>query len=205
MNVDIFYKKYLESRTIYTGLKNLHDNDDIKKCPYEHSGGTNEKSLYERLGGIYAIAAVIDHFSDALIKNPVVGQSSSNPQLSEWHTKQLGRLPGLKWMRTLWVASISGGPFNFVSTVPEKCPFSLEGAHCKFKISPEEFDVVAKILADTLDHFKVPKKEKDEVLAAFSGHKNEVNMGYYKSKDTPANEIKCLPNEIKCPHIDSKI
>ncbi len=29
-----------------------------------------EKSLYDRLGGIFAIAAVVDHFSDALIKNP---------------------------------------------------------------------------------------------------------------------------------------
>jgi hemoglobin len=40
-----------------------------------------EKSLYERLGGVFAIAAVVDHFSDALVKNPVVGQKSKNPQL----------------------------------------------------------------------------------------------------------------------------
>jgi hemoglobin len=38
-----------------------------------------EKSLYERLGGIFAIAAVIDHFSDAVVKNPIVGQESKNP------------------------------------------------------------------------------------------------------------------------------
>ena len=52
-----------------------------------------EKSLYERLGGVFAIAAVVDHFSDALVKNPIVGQKSKNPQLREWHTKNLGRLP----------------------------------------------------------------------------------------------------------------
>ena len=57
-----------------------------------------EKSLYERLGGVFAIAAVVDHFSDAVVKNPVVGQKSKNPQLREWHTKNLGRLPGLKFM-----------------------------------------------------------------------------------------------------------
>src|SRR5215510_3549295 len=62
-----------------------------------------DKSLYERLGGVFAIAAVVDHFSDAVVKNPIVGQKSKNLQLREWHTKNLGRLPGLKFMRTLWV------------------------------------------------------------------------------------------------------
>jgi hemoglobin len=64
---------------------------------------TSEKGLYERLGGVFAIAAVIDHFNDAVVKNPTVGQKSKNPQLREWHTKNLGKLPGLKVMRTLWV------------------------------------------------------------------------------------------------------
>jgi hemoglobin len=50
-----------------------------------------EKSLYERLGGVFAIAAVVNHFSDAVVKNPIVGQKSKNPQLWEWHTKNLGR------------------------------------------------------------------------------------------------------------------
>src|SRR5215475_9678686 len=49
-----------------------------------------EKSLYDRLGGVFAIAAVVDHFSDAVVKNPIVGQKSKNPQLREWHTKNLG-------------------------------------------------------------------------------------------------------------------
>jgi hemoglobin len=38
-----------------------------------------EKSLYERLGGVFAIAAVVDHFSDAVVKNPIVGQKSKSP------------------------------------------------------------------------------------------------------------------------------
>src|SRR5262245_47436698 len=63
----------------------------------------SEKSLYDRLGGVFAIAAVVNHFSDAIVKNPIVGQKSKNPQLREWHTKNLERLPGLKFMRTLWV------------------------------------------------------------------------------------------------------
>src|SRR6476620_5599584 len=77
-----------------------------------------EKSLYERLGGVFAIAAVVNHFSDAIVKNPIIGQKSKNPQLREWHTKNLGRLPGLKFMRTLWVCNISGGPFQYTATKP---------------------------------------------------------------------------------------
>ena len=69
-----------------------------------------EKSLYERLAGVFTIAAVVDHFSDAVVKNPIVGQRSKNAQLQEWHTKNLGRLPGLKFMRTLWVCNVAGGP-----------------------------------------------------------------------------------------------
>ena len=102
-----------------------------------------EKSLYERLGGVFAIAAVVDHFSDAVVKNPIVGQKSKNPQLAEWHTKNLARLPGLKFMRTLWVCNVSGGPFQFSATRPGKTPVGLEEAHRDLRISPAEFDEVA--------------------------------------------------------------
>ena len=56
-----------------------------------------EKSLYERLGGVFAIAAVVNRFSDEVVKNRVAGQMSQNPALREWHTKQLERLPG-RWL-----------------------------------------------------------------------------------------------------------
>jgi hemoglobin len=137
-----------------------------------------EKSLYERLGGVFAIAAVVDHFSDAVVKNPIVGQKSNNPQLAEWHTKNLGRLPGLKFMRTLWVCNISGGPFQYTATKPGATTLGLEEAHRTLQISPAEFDEVAAELGRTLDFFKVPTREKGEVLAAFAAHKNEVTAGY---------------------------
>lgn len=75
----------------------------IERTP-ARGGAMNEKSLYERLGGVFAIAAV-DHFSDATVANSIVGQASKNPALREWHTQRLGRLPGLKFMRTLWAAT----------------------------------------------------------------------------------------------------
>jgi hemoglobin len=138
----------------------------------------SEQSLYDRLGGVFAIAAVVDHFSDAIVQNPIVGQRSENPALREWHTNNLGRLPGLKFMRTLWVCNVAGGPFEYTPVHPGSTLLGLEEAHRDLQISPAEFDEVAAELGRTLDAFKVPKAEKDQVLAAFAAHKAEVNEGY---------------------------
>lgn len=129
-----------------------------------------EKSLYERLGGIYAIAAVVDHFSDQLFKNPKI--VDANPELKEWHTvKFRERLPGLKFLRTLWSASVAGGPFTYTGE-------PLGDAHFPLHITPEVFDEVILVeLAKALDHFKVPQREKDEVLGAFKAQKNDVTKG----------------------------
>jgi len=137
-----------------------------------------EASLYERLGGAFAIAAVIDHFSDAVVADPLTGRGSPNAQLNEWSTDELGRLPGLKFMRTLWVCDIAGGPQVYAGTKPGSTQLGLEEAHRALKISPETFDQVAAHLAASLDHFNVPEREKGEVLAAFGAHKGEVNEGY---------------------------
>ena len=137
-----------------------------------------ELSLYQRLGGAFAIAAVVDHFSEAIVRNPIVGQRSENPALREWHTKNLERLPGLKFMRTLWVCEVAGGPQQYAATKPGRTSIGLEEAHRELKISPVEFDEVAAELGRTLDFFKVPEREKDEVLAAFAAHKGEVTEGY---------------------------
>jgi hemoglobin len=81
-------------------------------------------------------------------------------------------------MRTLWVCDIAGGPQQYAATKPGSTPLGLEEAHRELKISPAEFDEVAAELARTLDFFKVPEREKGEVLAAFAAHKGEVNEGY---------------------------
>jgi hemoglobin len=138
----------------------------------------SEASLYDRLGGVFAVAAVVDHFSDAVVKNPIVGQNSKNPALREWHTNNLGRLPGLKFMRTLWVCAVAGGPFEYSPTRPGHDLLGLEAAHRELKISPDEFDEVAAELGRTLDAVGVPATEKGEVLAAFAAHKDEVTQGY---------------------------
>jgi hypothetical protein len=81
-----------------------------------------------------------------------------------------GRLPGLKFLRTLWVASLAGGPFHYTAR-------ELRDAHFDLKIGPEVFDEVSAELGRTLDHFSVPEREKVEVLASFNGWKDEVTAG----------------------------
>ena len=133
-------------------------------------------SLYDRLGGIFAISAVVNDFSDAIADDPLVGRYSPNPQLREWFTHP-ERMPGLKFMRTLWVAKVSGGPYQYTPTKPGRCNECLEEAHRHLKITSEEFDRVAQILGTTLDKYRVPPPEKKEVLDAFAAHKPEVTEG----------------------------
>jgi hemoglobin len=136
-----------------------------------------DKSLYERLGGVFAIASVVDHFSDAVVKNPHVGQKSPNSALREWSTEDIDRLAGLKFMRTLWLCDAAGGPFKFAATKPGATHLGLEEAHRALRIAPEQFDEVAAELGRSLDFFKVPPRDQGEVLAAFAAHKGEVTEG----------------------------
>ena len=53
----------------------------------------------------------------------------------------------------------------------------LRDAHFDLKIAPDVFDEVSAELGRTLDHFKVPEREKGEALAAFNGWKDEVTAG----------------------------
>jgi hemoglobin len=125
-------------------------------------------TLYERVGGVYAIAAVIDHFSDQLVQKHII---ENNSVIKEWNEeKSAVRLPGLKFLRTLWVCAISGGPYEYTG-------LPLGDAHFEFQLKAEEFDGVAGVLADSLDHFKVPEREKQEVLAAFAAYKSAVTAG----------------------------
>jgi hemoglobin len=121
-----------------------------------------EQSLYERIGGVNAIAMVVDRFSDQIVKNPKL---NVNPALKEWNGT--GQLPGLKFMRTLWLCQTAGGPFQYTGK-------DMGEAHEDLHITSEEFDEVGAEIAAALDHFKVPEREKQEVLAAIVAKKEEV-------------------------------
>jgi hemoglobin len=137
-----------------------------------------EKNLYDRLGGVFAIAAVVEHFSDAIVLNPIVGKASKNAALSQWHSKNLARLPGLKFMRTLWACAVMGGPISYSLTKPGMTNLGLEEAHGNLMISPAEFDEVLAELGCALVFLNVPEREKREVLAAFAAYKEEVTAGH---------------------------
>jgi hemoglobin len=137
----------------------------------------SEATLYDRLGGVFAIAAVVNRFSDLIFDDPVAGRTSKNPALRKWHTESMARLPGLKFERTLWVCAVAGGPFQYAGTKPGATEVGLEEAHRDLRITSEEFDAVAGVLSRTLDEFGIPQREKDEVLGAFAAHKGEVTEG----------------------------
>jgi hemoglobin len=122
----------------------------------------SEQSLYDRIGGVNAISMVVDRFSDEIVKNPKLNE---NPALKEWNQK--GQLPGLKFMRTLWICEVAGGPFKYTGK-------PMGEAHEDLHITSDEFDEVGAEIASALDHFDVPPREKDEVLAAIVARKGEV-------------------------------
>jgi hemoglobin len=124
-----------------------------------------EPSLYERVGGIFAIAAVVDRFSDEIIKNPKL---NVNPALKAWNENEAAtRLPGLKFGRTQWVAALAGGPYDYTG-------LPLSEAHREFHLTAEEFAEVGAEIVRALDHFGVPEREKQELVDAYMTAMSEV-------------------------------
>ena len=130
-----------------------------------------EKSLYERLGGVNAIAMVVDRFSDQIVANPKL---NVNTNLKDWNTR--GQLEGLKFMRTLWICQAAGGPFQYTGK-------DMHEAHKDLHITPEEFDEVGVEIGRALDHFGVAEREKQELLTAVVAHKGEVASPSYEARD----------------------
>lgn len=111
-----------------------------------------EQSLFKRIGGVNAISMVVDRFSDQIVKNPKL---NVNPALKEWN--ESGQLPGLKFMRTLWLCQVAGGPFEYTGK-------QLDEAHKDLHITAEEFDEVGAEIANALDHFDVSEREKHHLI-----------------------------------------
>jgi hypothetical protein len=70
-----------------------------------------------------------------------------------------------------------GRTLRALPTKPGRTLLGMEEGHRDLRISPEEFDEVAAELGRSLDAFKVPEREKAEVLGAFAAHKGEVTEG----------------------------
>jgi len=129
------------------------------------TAAAEEPSLYDRLGGIFAIAAVVDRFSDAILTNPKL---NVNPALKTWNESEAEtRLPGLKFMRTLWIAALAGGPFEYTG-------LPLDEAHRDFHLTAEEFEEVGAEIVRALDSYHVPERERQELVAAYMQSMPEV-------------------------------
>ena len=123
----------------------------------------NNKSLYERLGGTYGIAAAVDVLVEKLFKNEIINQ---NPAVEDFH-KQEANKPGYKVLVTTWSIEKTGGP---------KCYHGRDmlEAHKDLNISGDHFDVVGQIVFETLDELGCPAAERDEFLGLLASYRDQV-------------------------------
>lgn len=118
-----------------------------------------QDSLYKRLGGYDALAAVTDDFIGRLATDKQVGRFFGG------HSKDsLGRI---RQLIVDQLCAATGGPCIYVGR-------SMKVAHDGLNISESDWEVSVKHLVATLDKFKVPQKEKDEVVAAIAGMKKDI-------------------------------
>jgi hemoglobin len=123
---------------------------------------TKKPSLYERLGGIYAIAAVVDTFIDRIMVSP---ELNANPLVDEAHH----RVPkaGFKYLVTEMVGQVTGGPQRYTGK-------SMAESHKHLNISPSEWVVFAGIFKAVLDEYKVPEAEQAELFAIVGTTRGDI-------------------------------
>ena len=124
-----------------------------------------DKGLFDRLGGFFGIAAVVDNFSDAILVNPVLNQ---NPALAQWNQTQAAtRLPGLKFLRTMWISAMVGGPIKYTG-------LPLEQAHDRFNMTPAEFAEVGSEIVKALQAAGVSQADIDLTVCIYQTSMDEV-------------------------------
>jgi hemoglobin len=120
------------------------------------------KSLYERLGGVYNIATVVDDFIERLLVNDTL---NANPAIREAR----GRVPkaGLKFHVTALVCEVTGGPCKYSGR-------SMKESHDRLNINEAQWQAMLADFGRTLDTFKVPAKEQDELVAVVESTKKDI-------------------------------
>jgi hemoglobin len=113
----------------------------------------NQASLYDRLGGVYSIATVVDDFIDRVMADP---RLNANPAVDEAHHK----VPpaGFKYLATEMVCWATGGPQKYTGR-------SMADSHRHLNITPQEWEAFMDDFQQTLDKFKVPAAEQAELRA----------------------------------------
>lgn len=121
--------------------------------------GMMKKSLYERLGGYNAIAAVVDDFVGRLVADKqferfFAGHSTDSKKRIRQHIVDQ-------------FCAAAGGPCVYTGR-------TMKDSHVGLNISEADWDGAAKHLVATLDKFKVPEAEKKDLLAFVGSLKNDI-------------------------------
>jgi hemoglobin len=124
-----------------------------------------QASLYERLGGIYSIAVVVDDFIDRVMAD---GRLNANPAVNEAHH----RVPpaGFKYLVTEMVGWATGGPQKYTGR-------SRPDSHRHLNITPTEWEAFMDDFQQTLDKCRVPAAEQAELKAIVNSTYGDIVFG----------------------------
>src|SRR5947209_2988537 len=114
---------------------------------------SEQVALYDRLGGVYNIATVVDDFIDHIMGDP---RLNANPRVDEAHHRVSPA--GFKYLVTEMVCWASGGPQRYSGR-------SMEDTHRLLMITPQEWQAFLDDFQQTLDKFNVPQAEQEELFA----------------------------------------
>ena len=118
-----------------------------------------EESLYERLGGYDAICAATDD---------LLGRLQSDPQLKDyWKGASHDNRRKARQLVVDFMVEAAGGPAFYTGR-------DMKTSHAGMQISESDWQVLMRHAAATLDHFEVPAREEEEVLAFFTTLKGEI-------------------------------
>ena len=122
----------------------------------------NQRSLYERLGGVYSIATVVDDLIDRVMSD---ARLNANPLVDEAHH----RFPpaGFKYLVTEMVCWASGGPQQYTGR-------TMRESHENLKISAGEWDAFLDDVRQTLNKFKVRQAEQAELNAIIASTRADI-------------------------------
>ena len=122
----------------------------------------SEASLYERLGGVYSIATVVDELIERLEVNEIL---NANPILDKARTE----VPkaGIKFRLTAMICQVTGGPEVYHGR-------SMKDSHAHLNISNAEWNEMVKVFSQLLIDFKVPEKEQKELFALIGPTKADI-------------------------------
>ncbi len=133
---------------------------DIAEAPERVPG---DATLYERLGGAYAIAGAVDVLVDRLFDNVLVNANAG----VHAHHGDVANAPGYKFLVTAWSIEAAGGPKCYLGR-------DMVSAHDGLAIDTPGFDAVAMEIAATLMFLGVPERERDEFNAIIENYRPQV-------------------------------